>query len=77
MTIDTTKTYTGICKWYGTDGKVFGFITPDEGTKDVFVHASAVTRSRLRDLNAGDVVEFTIEVNQKSGRPCVAILKLI
>jgi cold shock CspA family protein len=35
MTIDTTKTYTGAVKWYGTDGKAFGFISPDDGTGHV------------------------------------------
>ena len=45
----------------------FGFITPDNGEKDVFVHASALERSGLTSLNEGDKVSFEVE-DDKRGR---------
>jgi Cold shock proteins len=48
---------TGTVKWFnGTKG--YGFIQPDNGGKDVFVHISAVERAGLRGLNEGQKVEF-------------------
>lgn len=48
---------TGTVKWFnGTKG--YGFIQPDDGGKDVFVHISAVERAGLRGLNEGQKVEF-------------------
>ena len=45
--------------------KGFGFITPDEGGKDVFVHASAVEAAGMRALNEGDRVSFELEDDRK------------
>jgi CspA family cold shock protein len=45
--------------------KGFGFITPDDGSKDVFVHATAVEAAGLRSLNEGDKVSFTLEDDRK------------
>ncbi len=45
----------------------FGFITPDNGEKDVFVHASALERSGLTSLNEGDKISFEVE-DDKRGR---------
>lgn len=45
--------------------KGFGFITPDDGSKDVFVHATAVETAGLRSLNEGDKVSFTLEDDRK------------
>ncbi|HEY1247203.1 MAG TPA: cold-shock protein, partial [Hyphomicrobiaceae bacterium] len=45
--------------------KGFGFITPEDGSKDVFVHATAVERAGLRSLNEGDKVTFTLEDDRK------------
>jgi cold shock protein len=45
--------------------KGFGFITPDDGSKDVFVHATAVEMAGLRSLNEGDKVSFTLEDDRK------------
>ena len=50
----------GTVKWFNPT-KGFGFIQPDDGTKDVFVHISAVERSNLGSLNEGQKVDFTIE----------------
>ena len=50
----------GTVKWFNPT-KGFGFIQPDDGAKDVFVHISAVERAGLRSLNEGQKVGFTIE----------------
>jgi CspA family cold shock protein len=50
----------GTVKWFNAT-KGFGFIQPDDGTKDVFVHISAVERAGLRSLMDGQKVTFTIE----------------
>ena len=50
----------GTVKWFNPT-KGFGFIQPDDGTKDVFVHISAVERSTLGSLNEGQKVSYTIE----------------
>jgi CspA family cold shock protein len=50
----------GTVKWFNAT-KGFGFIQPDDGTKDVFVHISAVERAGLRSLVDGQKVTFEIE----------------
>ena len=50
----------GTVKWFNAT-KGFGFIQPDDGTKDVFVHISAVERAGLRSLVDGQKLTFTIE----------------
>ncbi|TNC72256.1 cold-shock protein [Rubellimicrobium roseum] len=57
----------GTVKWFNT-GKGFGFIAPNEGGPDIFVHASAVERSGLRALNEGDQVSFEVEEDRRSGK---------
>lgn len=49
----------GTVKWFN-DGKGYGFITPEEGGSDCFVHFSAIDGEGFRTLKEGDVVEFTI-----------------
>ena len=51
---------TGTVKFFNTT-KGFGFITPDDGTKDVFVHISAVERSELGYLSEGQKVQFEVQ----------------
>jgi CspA family cold shock protein len=58
---------TGTVKWFnGTKG--YGFIQPDEGGADVFVHISAVERAGLRSLNEGQKVTYELERDSRSGK---------
>jgi CspA family cold shock protein len=54
-------------KWFNTQ-KGFGFIQPDDGGKDVFVHISAVQRSGLQTLNEGQKISFEIVQDKRSGK---------
>ena len=55
---------TGLVKWFNAD-KGFGFISPADGSKDVFVHFSAIQSDNFRTLEEGQKVEFTIENGAK------------
>jgi len=57
---------TGTVKFFNT-AKGFGFIQPDGGGKDVFVHATALEQAGIRSLNEGDKVTFVLE-DDKRGR---------
>ncbi len=54
----------GTVKWFN-DSKGFGFITPEDGSKDVFVHQTAIASSGFRSLSEGDKVEFQTEQGPK------------
>ncbi|PWT82185.1 MAG: cold-shock protein [Acidobacteria bacterium] len=54
---------TGTVKWFNAT-KGYGFIMPQDGGKDVFVHISAVERAGLRSLNEGQAVEFELVSNR-------------
>ncbi len=56
----------GIVKWFNPT-KGYGFIAPDTGGKDVFVHISAVQKAGMRSLNEGQKLGFEIE-QQQNGR---------
>lgn len=58
---------TGTVKWYN-DQKGYGFIQPDAGGKDVFVHVTAVQRAGLNGLNDGQKVSYELEVDRRTGR---------
>jgi CspA family cold shock protein len=55
---------TGIVKWFN-DTKGFGFITPDDGSKDCFVHHTAIQGSGFKSLSEGDRVQFDVVQGQK------------
>ncbi len=57
----------GTVKWFNNQ-KGFGFIQPDDGNKDVFVHISAVERAGLSTLNEGQKVSFDIVADRRSGK---------
>ena len=67
---------TGIVKWFN-DSKGFGFITPDDGTADVFVHISAVEVSGYRSLEENQRVEFTTISQSPDSRKTAQQLRLI
>ena len=58
---------TGTVKWFNIQ-KGFGFIAPDDGGNDAFVHISAVERSGLGDLREGQKVSFELVSDRKSGK---------
>lgn len=64
---------TGTVKFFN-ESKGYGFIQPDDGSKDVFVHISAVERSGLRSLMEGQKVSFEIETDRRSGKAAAANL---
>jgi CspA family cold shock protein len=58
---------TGTVKWFNAT-KGFGFIQPEAGGPDVFVHISAVERAGLRGLNEGQKVSYELEQDKRSGK---------
>jgi len=63
---------TGTVKWFNGD-KGFGFITPDDGSKDLFVHHSEIKMDGYKSLNDGQKVEFEVGKGQKG--PCAINVK--
>jgi cold shock protein len=65
---------TGTVKWFNST-KGFGFIQPDNGGTDVFVHISAVERSGMREIIEGQKISFELERDSKSGKMSACQLK--
>lgn len=66
----------GTVKWFnGTKG--FGFISPEDGGADVFVHISAVERAGMTQLVEGQKIGFELERDRKSGKMAAAQLQLV
>jgi CspA family cold shock protein len=64
----------GTVKWFNNE-KGYGFATPDDGSKDVFVHYSAIEAEGYRSLNEGDRIEFSIEMGDK-GPKAVSVTRV-
>jgi CspA family cold shock protein len=67
---------TGTVKWFN-ETKGYGFIAPDQGGGDVFVHISAVERSGLRGLSDGQKVSYELEADRKTGKSSAVNLKSV
>ena len=65
---------TGTVKFYNSQ-KGFGFIQPDDGGKDVFVHATALERAGMRGLVEGQKISFDVETDRRSGKDAAANLQ--
>src|SRR5215469_10544121 len=66
----------GTVKWFNSQ-KGFGFIQPDDGGKDVFVHISAVERAGMQGLNEGQKVSFEVIANRKTGKASAENLRAV
>ena len=64
----------GTVKWFNAQ-KGFGFIQPDDGSKDVFVHISAVERAGMSSLNEGQKIVFDVVDNRKTGKSSAESLR--
>jgi CspA family cold shock protein len=67
---------TGTVKWFNAQ-KGFGFIAPDSGGSDAFVHISALERAGISDLQEGQKVSFELVSDRKSGKMSADNLKLL
>ena len=67
---------TGIVKWFNSQ-KGFGFIQPQAGGPDVFVHISAVERAGLRALNEGQKVSYDVVADRKTGKSSADNLRTV
>jgi CspA family cold shock protein len=71
--MDTTMSI-GTVKWFNVQ-KGFGFIQPDDGGKDVFVHISAVERAGMQTLAEGQKVSYEMETDRRSGKQSAGNLR--
>jgi CspA family cold shock protein len=72
---DAAGSGSGVVKWFNP-AKGFGFIQPDDGGQDVFVHISAVEQAGLRGLNEGQTVAFDLEQDRRSGKTSATNLRV-
>ena len=66
----------GTVKWFNPT-KGYGFIQPQEGGKDVFVHISAVERAGMSNLNEGQKLSFDVQADPRSGKSAAANLQTV
>ncbi|MDQ0472674.1 cold-shock protein [Labrys wisconsinensis] len=67
---------TGTVKWFNTQ-KGYGFIQPDDGGRDVFVHITAVERAGLSELREGQKIGYEILTDRKTGKAAAGNLKTV
>jgi cold shock protein len=67
---------TGTVKWFNSQ-KGFGFIQPESGSQDVFVHISAVERAGMSTLNEGQKVAFDIVADRRTGKSAAENLRAV
>lgn len=67
---------TGTVKWFNTQ-KGFGFIQPQDGSKDVFVHISAVERAGMDALKEGQKISYEVVADQRSGKSSAENLRAV
>lgn len=67
---------TGTVKWFNGQ-KGFGFIQPEDGSKDVFVHISAVERAGMQTLNEGQKVSFDVVADRRTGKSSADNLRAV
>ena len=66
----------GTVKWFNGQ-KGFGFIQPEDGSKDVFVHISAVERAGMRGLDEGQKISFEVVADRRSGKSSADNLRAV
>jgi cold shock protein len=66
----------GTVKWSNSQ-KGYGFIQPDDGSQDVFVHVSAVERAGMSSLNEGQKISFEVVANRKTGKASAENLRAV
>ncbi len=69
-----SNSVTGVVKWFNAD-KGFGFLSPHDGGKDVFVHFRSIVSDGYKSLSEGQEVQFTIEQGQKGPQASNVIAK--
>ena len=67
---------TGTVKWFNA-AKGYGFIQPQSGGKDVFVHISAVERAGMHNLNEGQKLSFDVQADPRNGKSAAANLQAV
>ena len=66
---------TGVVKWFSSE-KGYGFIAPDDGTRDVFCHHSAIEMEGYRTLSEGEKVEFTLGPGRNGKEQAILVRRL-
>jgi CspA family cold shock protein len=67
---------TGVVKWFNGQ-KGFGFLQPDDGSKDVFVHISAVEQAGLTGLNEGQKLSYELTADRRTGKSSASRLQMV